>query len=47
MPKPYKAPEIWHFFAGMAIVGFMLIGIASGILGFGELLRTLTWAVTP
>lgn len=37
------APELWHFFAGMAIVGFTLLGVAIALEGLPRLL----WAVLP
>lgn len=43
MPKPYKAPELWHFFAAMAVVGATVLGVAVALEGLPRLL----WAVMP
>lgn len=39
----YREPQLWHFFAGMAILGFTLLGVAVAIEGLPRLL----WAVMP
>lgn len=38
-----EGPQLWHFFAAMAVLGCTLIGVAVALEGLPRLL----WAVLP